>query len=110
MNLFTIDPRSIPLGEPLNFSIRSEDGVLLARRGHMFFHRTALSTLAAHGDLYVDMQEAQAYYAALKRQPASRDSVVRPNKALCSPHWGRARRPGNAHAVFPITAPLVIDR
>nr|MBP8183670.1 phosphohydrolase [Rhodoferax sp.] len=66
MNLFTIDPRSIPLGEPLNFSIRSGDGVLLARRGHMFFHRTALSTLAAHGDLYVDMQEAQAYYAALK--------------------------------------------
>ncbi|MBP6483549.1 MAG: phosphohydrolase [Rhodoferax sp.] len=81
MNLFTIDPRSIPLGEPLNFSIRSGDGVLLARRGHMFFHRTALSTLAAHGDLYVDMQEAQAYYAALKRQPASRDSAGNANKS-----------------------------
>ena len=73
MKLFTIDPRSVPLGEPLTFSLRSEDGVLLARQGHLFEDRATLGSLAAHGKIYVAMQEAQAYFATVKRHQARQD-------------------------------------
>jgi HD-GYP domain-containing protein (c-di-GMP phosphodiesterase class II) len=78
MKLFTIDPRSIPMGEPLTFSLRSEDGVLLARQGHRFVDRATLGSLAAHGKIYVAMQEAQAYFATVKRHQASGDVSTRP--------------------------------
>ena len=74
MKLFTIDPRSLPLGEPLTFSLRSEDGVLLARQGHLFVDRSTLNSLAAHGKIYVAMQEAQAYFATVKRYQARQDA------------------------------------
>jgi hypothetical protein len=69
MKLFTIDSASIPLGRALAFSLRSEDGVLLARKGHLFHQRSALNTLAAHGDLCVDMREAAAYRQAVAMPP-----------------------------------------
>ena len=65
MNLFTVNFSAIPLAKPLSYSLRNEEGVLLARKGHMFFHRAALLKLAGHGTLCVDMHEIDAYREAL---------------------------------------------
>ena len=68
MNLFTVNVFSIPLGQPLSFSLRNENGVLLARKGHMFFQRGVLHKLAGHGTLWVDMREVNAYQEAIAKQ------------------------------------------
>ena len=68
MKLFTVNSGTIPLGQALAFSLRSEDGVLLARKGHLFTRRSALNMLAAHGELCVDMREVDAYRQALASQ------------------------------------------
>jgi len=65
MNLFTVSFSSIPLGRPLSYSLRNEEGLLLARKGHLFFHRGALLKLAGHGTLCVDMHEIDAYRESL---------------------------------------------
>ena len=65
MNLFTVSFSAIPLGQPLSYSLRNEEGLLLARKGHMFFHRTALLKLAGHGTLCVDMHEIDAFRESL---------------------------------------------
>ena len=68
MKLFTVNFSSIPLGQPLPFSLRSADGILLASKGYVFTEREALDTLEAHGTLYVDPEESRAYHRAMASQ------------------------------------------
>ena len=74
MNLFTVSFSSIPLGQPLSYSLRNEEGVLLVRKGHMFFHRGALLKLAGHGTLCVDMHEIDAYRESLAQHNTKTDA------------------------------------
>ena len=72
MNLFTVNFSAIPLAKPLSYSLRNEEGLLLARKGHMFFHRAALLKLAGHGTLCVDMHEINAYRESMAQHKAKK--------------------------------------
>jgi HD-GYP domain-containing protein (c-di-GMP phosphodiesterase class II) len=98
VKLFTVDPRSIPLGRALEFSLRSEDGVLLVKEGTVIAKRRVLETLAQHGKLYVDVREAHAYYGSLARSPAE---VSKPIDVPGRSHPNQTQVPLRLSAVAP---------
>lgn len=80
MKLIPVDSNSIRLGTPLPFSIRNENGELLAPKGHAIERRAYLeSLLAAHGRLYVDLAESESHHRAYMGQL---HSMVRQEKEL----------------------------
>jgi len=80
MKLIPVDTNSIRLGSPLPFSIRNENGDLLAPKGHAIERRAYLeSLLAQHGRLYVDLAESESHHRAYMGQL---HSMVRQEKEL----------------------------
>lgn len=65
MKLVSVNFNNIPLGQPLPFSLRSSEGLLLARKGYVFTEREALDTLAAHGSLFTSEDESRVYMRQL---------------------------------------------
>lgn len=104
MNLFTVSFSSIPLARPLSYSLRNEEGVLLARKGHLFFHRAALLKMAGHGTLCVDMHEIDAYRESMAQHNSNSaehsDSATGPNAKNATqkgPYQGREINDSRRH-------------
>lgn len=105
MNLFTVNFSAIPLAKPLSYSLRNEEGVLLARKGHMFFHRAALLKLAGHGTLCVDMHEIDAYRESLVQHNAKSSDSADTNNGRGAKGYsqrGSQRRHSAVHETLPI--------
>ena len=65
MNLVTISANAVLIGQPLLFSLRTVEGVLLAKKGTVFQSRVELNTLAAnHIQLYIDSVESELHHRA----------------------------------------------
>ena len=65
MNLIPIDIEIIRLNQPLPFSIRSEDGALLAPKGYIVERRVYLDALMVQrGKLFVDITESESHHRA----------------------------------------------
>ncbi len=80
MNLVALNIDSIPLGQPLPFILRGEDGTLLANKGFVIRNREELSAVVARGrGLCVDTDESgdshRAYLAQLQKMLLSDSSL-----------------------------------
>lgn len=65
MNLVTIPASAVLIGQPLPFSLRNVDGVLLAKKGAVFQSQVELNTLAANRiQLYIDRVESDLHHRA----------------------------------------------
>lgn len=65
MNLVTINIDSIRLGQPLPFSLRGEDGTLLAQKGFVVASRDSLKIASGGRDkLFVDVDESENFRRA----------------------------------------------
>ncbi len=65
MNLVTINIDSIRIGKPLPFSLRDEDGVLLARKGSVVGDRDDLEwLLGMRSNLFIDVEESDSQHRA----------------------------------------------
>ncbi len=72
MNLITLNPASLVLGQPLPFAVRGPDGLLLASKGFVIRKREDLEALLTRGThLYIDTEESvdghRAYLAQLQK-------------------------------------------
>lgn len=72
MHLIPFNPASLTLGQPLPFSLRSEDGTLLAHKGYVLHKQDDLGLLVERGvQLWVDTDESEearrAYLAQLQK-------------------------------------------
>ncbi|MCZ2496940.1 phosphohydrolase [Xylophilus sp. Kf1] len=80
MNLIPLRPESIKLGLPLPFSLRTDDGTLLARRGLVVSTRNQLEYLMARaGTLCIDIEESPEHQRAYMGQL---DTLVREQKTI----------------------------
>lgn len=80
MNLVALNIDSIPLGQPLPFVLRGEDGSLLAQKGFVIQSREELTAVVARGrGLCVDTEESgdshRAYLAQLQKMLLSDTSL-----------------------------------
>ena len=65
MNLVPLDTESIRIGHPLPFSLRGEDGTLLAQKGFVLLSREYLNAMLGRGaNLYIDVAESEAHHRA----------------------------------------------
>jgi len=72
MKLVALAPEAIPLGRPLPFALRGQDGVLLAQKGYVIAHQEELRRILALGvNLWLDVDESrearQAYLGHLNK-------------------------------------------
>lgn len=80
MNLVTINVESIRLGHPLPFSIRDEDGVLLASKGYVVESRDELDLMIGRrSQLYIDVTESESHRRAFV---GKLHSMVREDRSL----------------------------
>ncbi|MGP1630710.1 MAG: HD-GYP domain-containing protein, partial [Giesbergeria sp.] len=69
MNLVTLNPASLVLGQPLPFSLRGTDGLLLASKGHILRKQDELDLLVERGvQLCVDTDESGESFRAYRAQ------------------------------------------
>ncbi len=65
MNLVQLTHDSIPIGVPLGFSLRDEEGTLLARKGFVIGSRADLESIRGRGgSFYVDVAESARHQKA----------------------------------------------
>ena len=65
MNLVPLDAESVRIGHPLPFSLRSEDGTLLAQKGFVVLSREYLNAMIGRGtNLYIDVTESESHHRA----------------------------------------------
>ncbi len=65
MNLVQVVVESIAIGQPLPFSLRDQNGILLARRGHVIVSREDLEAVRGRGNgFYVDVSESEQHQKA----------------------------------------------
>jgi len=65
MNLVQVIDDSIVLGQPLPFSLRDQNGTLLARKGYVLVSRDDLEAVRGRGNgLYVDVSESEQHQKA----------------------------------------------
>lgn len=65
MNLITVTAESIRIGQPLPFSLRDKDGVLLAPKGYVIASRADLDLIVEHrGNLFIDVAESEGHHRA----------------------------------------------
>lgn len=65
MNLITVNVESVRIGHPLPFSLRGEDGRLLANKGFVVQSRGDLQAMVGRGfHLYVDVTESESHHRA----------------------------------------------
>jgi hypothetical protein len=80
MNLIPLKPESIKLGQPLPFSLRTQDGTLLAHKGFIVGTRTQLETMLARaGVLHIDLEESPDQARAFMNQL---DTMVREQRTI----------------------------
>lgn len=80
MNLVKLDIRGIRLGQPLPFSLRSSEGVLLAAKGYTVKSREELQTMLERGrTLCIDAAESGEH---LRAYMAQLHNAVRDEKSL----------------------------
>ena len=80
MNLIPLRPESIKLGLPLPFSLRTEDGTLLARRGLVVSTRNQLEFLVSRaGTICIDIEESPEHQRAYMGQL---DTLMREQKTI----------------------------
>lgn len=80
MNLVALNIDSILLGQPLPFTLRGADGVLLAQKGYVIQQREELASLAARAfQVCVDTEESEdayrSYLAQLQQMLLSQTSL-----------------------------------
>lgn len=60
MKLVALAPEAIPLGRPLPFALRGQDGVLLAQKGYVIANQEELQRVLGLGvNLYMDVDESR---------------------------------------------------
>ncbi len=65
MNLVSISIQSIPIGHPLPFALRDEDGTLLASKGFVVGSRDDLEVIRGRGlDFFIDVSESDSHQRA----------------------------------------------
>lgn len=65
MNLVQVIDESIAIGQPLPFSLRDENGTLLARKGYVLVSRDDLEAVRGRGNgFYVDVSESEQHQKA----------------------------------------------
>jgi HD-GYP domain-containing protein (c-di-GMP phosphodiesterase class II) len=65
MNLVTVNLSSIRIGEPLPFSLRDENGILLAQKGFVVNSRDDLEQMIGlRGNLFIDFAESESHHRA----------------------------------------------
>ena len=65
MNLIIVTAESIRIGQPLPFSLRDKDGVLLAPKGYVIASRADLDLIVEQrGKLYIDFAESEGHHRA----------------------------------------------
>lgn len=80
MNLIPLKPESIKLGQPLPFSLRTQDGTLLAHKGFVVGNRTQLETMLTRaGVLHIDLEESPDQARAFMSQL---DTMVREQRTI----------------------------
>ncbi|MES2186178.1 MAG: phosphohydrolase [Pseudomonadota bacterium] len=80
MNLIPLKPESIKLGQPLPFSLRTQDGTLLAHKGFIVGTRAQLDTMLARaGVLHIDLEESPDQARAFMNQL---DTMVREQRTI----------------------------
>ena len=69
MQLVTVSIDSIPIGQPLPFSLRGADGTLLAKKGFVIQSKAELKDIMGRGfSLYIDTAEAESLHRAYVKQ------------------------------------------
>jgi HD-GYP domain-containing protein (c-di-GMP phosphodiesterase class II) len=65
MNLVTVNVDSIRIGHPLPFTLRDEDGVLLAHKGYVVTSRADLDQIVLkRGNVFIDVAESESHHRA----------------------------------------------
>ena len=65
MNLVSISLQAIPIGVPLPFALRDEDGSLLANKGFVVSSRDVLEVVRGRGmDFFIDVSESESHQRA----------------------------------------------
>ena len=65
MNLIIVTAESIRIGQPLPFSLRDKEGVLLAPKGYVIASRADLDLIVEQrGKLYIDFAESEGHHRA----------------------------------------------
>lgn len=65
MNLVTVNVETIRIGHPLPFSLRDEQGVLLAHKGYVVENRAELDLMVGRrSNLFIDVMESESHHRA----------------------------------------------